>query len=213
MEKQISFLFQVPFPSDPHLQWWITSTFYVLASEGESLPLCPAEEATINSYEPALVPSLTLPSWVWLTHCYTLLILHTAYMIVPSRALQDPPRDKLPMQLWHFVPPLTSAMLSASHLLQCLLHLVALSSGSSSAHHAAVQQKQRSYSISLNSHGCLNDGERIRSCQWQSGFKVSRWVRIQMGNKVVQWLPLGGLGPFRVVSSCLCGTLTSSHSQ
>lgn len=163
-----------------------------------------------NSYEPALVSSLTLLSWVWLTHCYTLLIPRTAYMIVPTRALQDPPRDKLPMQLWHFVPPLTSAMLSSSLLPQCLLHLVALSSGSSSAHLAAVQQKQHSYSISLNSHGRLNDGERIRSCQWQSGFKVGKCVRIQMGNKVVQCLPLGGLGAF--LRGLLVPAWDSSHS-
>lgn len=86
MEKQIILLSQVPFPSDPHLQCWITSTFYVLTSEGESVPLWSAEEATINSYEPALVSSLTTPSWVWLTHCYTLLIPHIKYMTGPTHA-------------------------------------------------------------------------------------------------------------------------------
>lgn len=171
MEKPISFLSQVPFPFDSHLQCLITSTIYVLTSENESVSLWPAEEATINSHEPALMSSFSLPSWVWLTHCYTLLIPHSSYMIVPTHNLQDPAWDKLPMQLWHFVPPLTSAMLSSSLLLQCFLHLIALSSGSSSAHLAAAQQKQRSYSISLNSHGHLNDGKRIRSYQWQAGWE------------------------------------------
>lgn len=80
---------------------------------------------------------------------------------------------------------------------------------SSSAHHAAVQQKQHGYSISLNSHGRLNDGERIGSCQWRSGFKVD----VEEYKWAAQWLPLapGAFLSGCVVSFCLCGTLTSSH--
>lgn len=186
MEKQISFLSQVPFPSDPHLQCWITSTFYVLTSESESEPLWPVEEATINSSEPALVSSFSLPSWAWLTHCYTLLIPHSSYDSAYT-SFTRPRMGQVAYAIMAFCASsdISYALAFSSTAVFPSSYCVVLWEQFSSRVTKAAQL-QHFFKLSWSPKRWRKNQEfPVTVSLW------SRCVRTQMGNTVVQWLPLG----------------------
>lgn len=185
-KKQIQFFARAPFPSAHHLQHWITSTFYVMTSEDESVPLWQTEESTINSYEAAFMSS----------H-YESDIFSSSYFIDPSYILYDGGYMRKSSPHGTNYPCNYDILCLSQHKLCTHFSWLPLeqllSSGSSSAYHSAVQQKLLECFFKLS---CT---PKWWGSQWWSGFKVD----VHEYEWATQGLPLPPRAP---------RTPTASHS-
>lgn len=202
ISRQTQFLSQAPFPSDHSPQHWITSTSYVLTSEWFCASLANSRIRNKQSSASCRVISYAPIMSLMLTHAPDIVMLYWSLVHNIWRCLlQDTPTpwDKLPMHLWDFVLPLTSAMHTfrlPSTITSSSWYIITQSSGSRTAHHQAVEKKQHGYSISFNSHWHLNNGDRIMSSQCQSSFKadvcVYKWTSQWCGGYHC-WLEVRGI--------------------